>query len=318
MPWIAPLLIVSLALAAALPRGAAAQVEARIDNDLFGVRGADDAPRDYEYTHGARVTWRNERIGRRVGRLGRSCSSTMSDDGAPCLRLRYEVGQKIFTPRRDAAEPVAGERPYAGWLYGAAGIERSDRGGTRTVSVEVGVTGPPSLAEPVQTELHRLAGYRPPLGWRNQLRFEPAAAVRYREERALLRFGERARVSGRLAPEWGAAAGTLWTGAHAGVGGRVGWGRGIDNGGSDARGAYLFGGARGEWVARNLFLDGNTFRGGPRVEKRPFVGEAEAGVGFRWRRFELRYRTVFRGREYRTQEEPHRYGSVDLVLHPRR
>lgn len=42
------------------------------------------------------------------------------------------------------------------------------------------------------------------------------------------------------------------------------------------------------------------------------------GFGVRLLRFEPRCSTVFRGRAYRTQDEPHRYGSIVFVLHPRR
>jgi lipid A 3-O-deacylase len=310
-----PALLAGLLLALAATAGrAGAQVEVTVDNDLFGVRGADDAPPDYEYTHGLRGVWRSGGVPRWLRAAARACGA--DDDG--CARMRWEVGQKIFTPRRDAAEPLPGERPYAGWLYAAAGVERAGPRGTRSLRVEAGMTGAPSLAEPVQTTLHRLAGYRKPLGWRNQLGFEPALALRYDESRVLVRAGEASRFSARVAPEWGAAVGTLWTGAAAGVRARLGYGREIEVDGARARGVYLTGGVRGEWVARNLFLDGSTFRESPSVRKRPLVGEADAGLGVRHGRYELRYRTVFRGREYRTQSAPHRYGSITFVVHPAR
>lgn len=293
-------------LALASPGGLRAQVRLTVDNDLFGPRGADDAPPDYEYTHGTRVEVFADRVRWWAVPLGlRTPSCGEAARGGRCLRTRYEAGQRIYTPRNDAAEPIPGERPYAGWLYAAAAAEEAGPRGARSVGVEVGVTGPPSLAERVQTELHRLAGYRPQLGWRSQLRFEPAFALRYAERRVAAAV-EGERLSAGLAPEWEVALGTLRTGAAAGARGSVGFG-----------GAYLEGALRQEWVARDLFLDGNTFGEGPRVTKRPFVAQAELGVGFRFRRVEARYRAVWRGREYRTQADPHRYGSLTFTLHPR-
>ncbi len=70
-------------------------------------------------------------------------------------------------------------------------------------------------------------------------------------------------------------------------------------------------------MLRNLFLDGSTFRDSHRVDKRPVVPEGEIGIGTRIRRVEVQYRAVFRGREYRTQDDPHRYGSITLSLSSR-
>ena len=83
-----------------------------------------------------------------------------------------------------------------------------------------------------------------------------------------------------------------------------------------SRRVYAVAAAREAWVARNLFLDGSTFRDSPRVSKRPFVAQAEAGAGARIGRIGVEYRAVFRGREYRTQEQPHAWGSISLSVAP--
>ncbi|HEX5869628.1 MAG TPA: lipid A-modifier LpxR family protein [Longimicrobium sp.] len=132
--------------AALLPGAARAQVEVTIDNDLLGLRGADDPPPDHEYTHGLAVSW----DARRPGGAGRGA--------------RWEVGQRIYTPRRDASELVPGERPYAGWLYGAWERRTTSEGTRSRLRIEAGVTGRPSRAEPVQGAFHRIAGYQEQLG----------------------------------------------------------------------------------------------------------------------------------------------------------
>jgi lipid A 3-O-deacylase len=280
---------------ALLPEEVGAQVEIAIDNDLLGLRGADDPPPDYEYTHGLAISWDARRP---------------SD--------RWEVGQRIYTPRRDAAEPLPGERSYAGWLYGAwERISISERTRAR-LRIEAGVTGPPSLAEPVQAAFHRLAGYQEQLGWERQLGFEPGVIVAYGRENRL-RIGTQGVARLEALPSWTVRAGNVRTGAEAGVRARLGFGTGDVWTGAGARrgvSGWMEIGARQEAVLRNLFIDGNTFAARDRgVDRRTWVAQGEAALGIRYRKTELEYRFVLRGREYETQTEPHPYGSVRIRVY---
>lgn len=279
------------AISIALTDAGSAQVRLEIENDLFAPRAPSAKPADYEYTAGTRVSWTSANVRWWANRLGDSTDAAR--------RTVWEAGQEIYTPRHDAPEPLPGERPYAGWLYGSVRAMETGPRRTRALTLQLGVTGAPSLAEPVQTTLHRLAGYRAPLGWKHQLPFEPGIILRYGES---WRLTQGAIDSG---PEWEAELGNVLTGARAGVHARIG-----------GRRVYVLAAAREEWVARNLFLDGSTFRDGPRVRKRPFVAQAEAGAGARIGRVGIEYRAVFRGREYRTQEAAHGWGSIAITVHP--
>lgn len=284
------LFLLAASLSLAVHGAGWAQVRLGIDNDLFAPRAPSAKPADYEYTAGTRVSWTSPNV--------RWWARALRDSVAR-RRTVWEVGQEIYTPRHDASEPLPGERPYAGWLYGSVSAMEPGPRRTRALTLQLGVTGAPSLAGPVQTTLHRLAGYRAPLGWKHQLPFEPGIVLRYGESWRL--------TAGAIdaGPEWEAELGNVLTGARAGARARIG-----------GRRAYLLAAAREEWVARNLFLDGSTFRDGPRVRKRPFVAQAEAGAGARIGRVEIEYRAVFRGREYRTQEAAHAWGSIAITLHP--
>lgn len=268
--------------------GAGAQTELIVDNDLFGLRGASDPPPDRDYTHGTRLRW----------------------GGASS---RWEVGQRIYTPRVDSDQPVPGERPYAGWLYGAWEGARIHGAARTHAQVEAGFTGPATLAGEVQSTFHRLAGYRA-VGWRNQLPFEPSAAVTIGGDYRVAREVGRARVE--LVPGASVGAGTLWTGATARVRARAGFGAGDSWTGRGARrgwSGWMEAGARGDAVARDLFLDGTLFRPSHRVQRRPWVAQGEAAAAVRWKRVEVEYRFVVRGREYQ-EGRPHPYGSVRLRL----
>ena len=292
----APRLLLPLLL---LSTPAAAQTRLSVDNDLFGPHRIGYKAPDWEYTAGTRLSWTSAGGGRWAPVLGIAAGDSAR------LRTTWEVGQEIYTPRHDAPNPLPGERPYAGWLYTSMTAEVARPGLARHATVQLGVTGPPSLAEPVQREIHRLAGFRPPEGWAHQLAFEPGIILRYGETRTVA--GDVLGARGEIGPEWEAALGNVLTGTRAGLRGRIAH-----------RGMYALGSVRGEWIAHSLFLDGNTFRAGPSVEKRPFVAQAEVGAGVSFGRVGLEYRAVFRGKEYQTQESPHSWGSVSLVLSPRR
>src|SRR3546814_17784538 len=50
---------------------------------------------------------------------------------------------------------------------------------------------------------------------------------------------------------------------------------------TDDFGWYFFAGAEGRIVARNIFLDGNTFKDSHSVDKRPLVADLQAGLADR-------------------------------------
>lgn len=318
-----PRVLLAALLALAAPAAAAAQspvraVEVAADNDVFNFWAPVPRP-DHDYTHGMRVVVDADAAplwGRYAGPGLRPCTRA-EPAGRRCLATRVEVGQKIYTPRRDGPVPVPGERPYAGWLYAAGTARVLSHLSERTVGVELGVTGPPSLAETVQTGFHEAAGLWQPEGWGGQLAFEPAVAVRAGGARLLAE--ERAggvRVA-TLAPRWGAAVGNLLTGATAGVEAQLGYGVPHPWAGP-ARGdprvaVFATGAVRGEWVARNLFLDGNTFRDGPRVDRLPLVGEMEVGAGVRAGGVAVAFRVVTRGREYDSEPDAHRYSTISVT-----
>ncbi len=74
---------------------------------------------------------------------------------------------------------------------------------------------------------------------------------------------------------------------------------------------YLLAGYQQSLVLYDAFVEGvGTTPGAVRL---PWVSEAQAGIGWRFRRFAAEYRYVSRGREYRAEPGRHAYGAIALT-----
>ena len=67
-------------------------------------------------------------------------------------------------------------------------------------------------------------------------------------------------------------------------------------------------------IARNLFLDGNSFEDSRSVSKKWLVGDLALGGALTFDAFRLAFTHVIRTREYATQTRPDRFGAVDLTV----
>ena len=306
-----------LALAAAPAAAQVREVRLVLDNDAYDFWTPKRLRPDHDYTNG--VDLRMELAGapgwaRWVAPRAPSCSAAAA--GATCARTTLRFGQKIFTPRYTLdEEPNPGQRPYAGWLYLAAATRVESERASRSIGVEAGVTGKPSLAEAVQTAWHRLAGFYPPEGWQYQLGFEPDFAAQVEESRLVEARAGETRVAA-IVPTVAADAGTLHVGARVSVDARAGYAvphpwRGAAKADPPVS-LYALARVQQAAVARDLFLDGSTWRSSVRAERIPFVAEREVGIGARFRGFTAEYRSVRRGREYEAQEKPHTWSTFEL------
>ncbi|HEU0015696.1 MAG TPA: lipid A deacylase LpxR family protein [Longimicrobium sp.] len=309
------LVLVLVWLLAAVPAaGQVSAMQVTSDNDAYDFWVPMDVRPDWEYTNGFRVA--AELPGAPAwGRLA-GAAAACAEDAPGCATTTVEFGHRLYTPRQDSYTPLAGQRHFAGWLYAAA-TARVVRGATRrTAGLEVGVTGPASLGRPLMEKYHRMAGFWEPVGWRHQLAFEPAFAARAGVDRRLaeVRAGG-LRVADVEASATGAL-GTLRTGAAASLRARAGYDVPDAWTGRRATGVafYLLGGAGGEYVARDLFLDGNTFGGdGARVTRRPWVGQLTAGAGFAAAQLGVEYRVASRSREYQEEPAGHTYATIEIT-----
>src|SRR3546814_13149223 len=77
-------------------------------------------------------------------------------------------------------------------------------------------------------------------------------------------------------------------------------------------GWYVFAGAEGRAVARNIFLDGNTFQDSPSVDKEVLVGDLSAGVVMTFGDLRLSYVQVLRTKEFEGQDGVRLFGAFKI------
>jgi lipid A 3-O-deacylase len=77
-------------------------------------------------------------------------------------------------------------------------------------------------------------------------------------------------------------------------------------------GWYFFGGVEGRAVARNIFLDGNTFVDSPHVSKLPFVTDVQAGLAMTVDQIRVSYTHVWRSKEYDGQLRRDQFGAISV------
>lgn len=244
-------------------------------------------------------------------------------------RVTYAAGQTMFTPENVfATQIVPDDRPYAGFLFGSAGIT-SDTGETLDrFNLTLGIVGPSSKAYETQKFVHDARAIHTPSGWDNQLKDEPGFIVSYEKVwKNYADFGFWG-FGADMMPKVGASVGNIQTYGSTGVTFRLGKDLPSDYGvpkirprmvGSeyfvptDDFGFYFFADFEGRAVARDIFLDGNTFRDSHSVDKKPLVGDAQFGVALTLQDFRLAYTHIYRTKEFDGQNgafEP--FGAVTL------
>jgi hypothetical protein len=269
------------------------------------------------------MLWRHLLGSRPIGcaALTYSASTGSPDANRRCSATEVYLGQDMYTPPASATTsmPQPGQRPYAGWLFVSGTARLANRTQSDAVTLEMGVTGDPSLAEKVQTAWHTLIGYPRPLGWAHQIPFQAGVLVGYEHRQEVLRatVGDVPVLS--VVPVVGATAGNVLTGLSAGVDAHLGYGvrppwASEVGGAARSPELYLLSGIRENLVAYDLFLDSGTRDPTRRVTKRPLNTQYEFGLGARWRPIELEYRAITRTQDYTTGRTVQPSGTLVLGL----
>ncbi|PCI37214.1 MAG: hypothetical protein COB46_13795 [Rhodospirillaceae bacterium] len=256
------------------------------------------------------------------------------------LRTGWSFGQEMYTPEDvETYTPDPTDRPYAGWTYFGitmqnnipastlatgffAGLDRQD-----TMELDIGWIGPKAKAGQVQNSIHRMLNVPVSHGWRSQIKDElgllGTRTIKLRTKqtdlfgfkgdsiihttahlgnvKTSLSGGMTIRFGGNLKEDFGPVYGTFAVPQKAPK--HLTW--------------STFLGFEGKAVARDIFLDGNTFKDGPDVKKKPLVLEARLGISSHIpfnniyiKGVRLSLSMVNRTREFKAQDKSDRYGSV--------
>ena len=315
-----------------------------LENDLF-------ADQDQGYTNGARISMVSpnvrdfgdspclpgaaEDINRLIDILLPPVVPGAKDRQDTEFNMVFTLAQQMYTPTdHTRADLVEEDRPYAGWLYLGFGYNARRGHSMYSTVLNLGMVGPASLAEKTQDFVHRLRGIPRFAGWEHQLGNELGLQLVHERKRRLLPASSRLREAPwawDAIVHWGGSVGNVATYANAGVEWRFGLRLPDDFGTSSLRpggenaapvrpggsrsegyGAHLFLSLDARLVARDIFLDGNTFRSSHSVDRRPWVADAALGVAFRTDRLSVTFARYVRTREFEGQGERPGYGAVYL------
>ena len=344
MPYVAAVLVFALVFPS--PSALASDRQARdsgtltvsMENDLLGFENE-----DRYYTHGTRISWVSRDLTdyrdlipspswlrRLIGQI-----PFVNEPGRQ-RNLSVALGQNIYTPEnKGKKELIRDDRPYAGVTYLGLGLHSKNQYQMDTLELGLGIVGRHSYAQDVQEKVHTWTDSDDPKGWGNQLHDEPLLNIHYERKWKAWQFTSPSGLGFDCIPQIGISAGNAFTGISAGGQVRFGWNIPNDFGthlirpGSDSNapvddsdprfsqpfhrfGIHLFLAADGIAVARNIFLDGNTFRDSHSVDKRLLVADLRCGIGVILQRVKLTYTYAYRTKEFETQQEEQRFGAIAL------
>ena len=304
------------------------------ENDLF-------AGTDQRYTNGTRLSWTSANLKKYGddptfgGLTGNFDNISLLGDGSFSRNVVFSIGQNMVTPSDTIrTDLITDDRPYAGWLYAGLGLIWKNETVRNSLILNLGVVGPWSCAQETQRLIHEARDIAVPRGWNNQLGNEVGAALAW-EIMWRIRDKSEGGWDWDLLPFAGVTVGNVAINARLGTELRLGWNLPDDFGTaaiSDASststpvenskakhwrdnfGIHVFGRAEGRAVARDIFLDGNTFESSHSVTKEPLVADLAAGLSINWRNTKLSYAYLYRSREFKGQGDAQIFGSLSLTL----
>jgi hypothetical protein len=295
---------------------------------------------DRYYTNGIKVSW----ISRDLSKYRDLVTSPLLHgiiERLPLINdpenqhtVSVSFGQSMYTPEdKERTDLITDDRPYAGFTYLGLGLHSRNLNQMDTFELDVGIIGPHSYAEDCQGEFHKWLGVKIANGWEHQLNDEPIVNLYYERKWKTLHVRSSEGFGFDCIPHVGLALGNAYTGANLGGQVRFGWNIPNDFGtflirpGSDSSsplddtdprffslfrriGVHLFFGVDGKAVARDILLDGNTFRDSHSVDKEPFVADFIGGVGVIIHRVKITYSHVYRTKEFETQKDEQHFGAI--------
>ena len=249
-------------------------------------------------------------------------------------RLEWTIlGQSLFTPGNIHLDnPDPRDRPYAGWRYGGFDfIQNAADRRLDSFELQFGVVGSAALGRQTQNDFHQFIASAKAKGWSHQLANEFGFNASW-ERKWRLGIELPNKFGFEFIPEVGGTAGNVLT--YGELGGLCRFGRGLKaNWGPELiRPAYsgtgyfeaarakdvglgfsVFAGAQGRAIARNIFLDGNSFASSRSVPKNYLVADLIFGVElFYSNNFRVAATGVIRSSEFHNQGGWDKFDSINV------
>lgn len=245
------------------------------------------------------------------------------------------AGQAMFIPKdRYRSDLIRTDRSYAGWLYLGLGYNARKEQRMDSVEANIGIVGPAALARQSQSFIHDLRAIPRFNGWDNQLNNELGIQLVAESKRRVWANDEIGRLQSDAITHYGASLGNVSTYLNAGTELRIGnyipndFGTSPIRPGGDSNaplenqitrhftegGVHAFISTDARLVARDIFLDGNTFADSHHVEKRYLVGDIAAGIAWQWPGGKIAYAHYIRSKEFTSQSATYGFGSITLSL----
>lgn len=240
----------------------------KVENDLF-------AQRDFDYTHGTKITYQIEKEN---------------------IINSFSIFQFIYTPEKiNVAELQEDNRPWAGW----GGFEfvktyiKEKR--YNNIGFNIGMVGPSSFSENSQKIVHKIVGATTPLGWDNQI--EDTFALNFIYEMGFILYHNK---NFSLSSSTGTLIGTTHIIFDANISTKLGYNVPLDYTKQTIEpfflknSYFLLGKITSRRVLYNATIDRASY-----ASSEPLVFEGALGVGIIINNWEISYSYVWRTSEYK-------------------
>lgn len=294
------------------------------ENDFFG------GGTDQNYTNGLRFTLFD--INTKLPNFAKQAAEYI-----PTFEINettstyYSIGHNLYTPEDISLKtPDPTDRPYAGFLYASAGLTTITGNHMDDIELTLGIVGPAALGKEIQRNYHKLIDSDDPKGWDSQLNNELGLIVSWERRWPILFRGELSEdIYFRVSPHLGATLGNIYTYANTGLTLQIMPKKDIwqsmpirvrpaipGNGAFGILGNkwswMLFAGTDSRAIARNIFLDGNTFSDSPSVDRYDFVHDVNIGAAINYDRIRLSFAMNIRSKEFNDDESTHKFGTLSI------
>ena len=297
------------------------QFKIYFDNDLFGNAT------DSQYSSGEKfnLTYRVENPTNFL------YDFLYTSDSKSDIFTTFAIANQIYTPvDTDSTELILDDRPYAGWTYIEMGMHKSSKKSLNSLQLKVGMVGPASKSEEIQNGIHNLINVSLSEGWEHQLNNELGINLGYAYK---LRFAPEpiGWFESAFVPYVEADLGNISTQASLGIFIRAGYNipkdfglATLDIGGEagipvydeqlicqekDWSFSFNFT-TSGSAVARDIFLDGNTFSDSHSIEKNNFVAYIGTGFSARYKSLSVDFMTTTNSKKAPKEGTPQDIGTV--------